>query len=281
MSPKNKLSKVRLNNVHWELYRSTLIPAEPPDRPIFLKKEECHELFHLTNAWLIRWPSCWNKKEVSSFWYIIKENYNGFGEFSRNTRSKIRRGLKRNVVRRIGREELKIQGYPVYEGAFTRYDTSRKLARDEFLRRIEGLNPDQYEFWGVYQGTALVAYAEIRHIKDVINTSVMKFHPSGLKDYSSYALFYTLIEHYLGKRKIRYITNGARSLSHDTNIQGFLIEKFNFRKAYCKLNVCYTGFLGNLVRVAYPLRSLIGMLPIWPFDNLHALLMQEYIRRNS
>ena len=149
------------------------------------------------------------------------------------------------------------------------------------MQRIESLNPDQYEFWGVYQENSLVAYAEIRQMKDVINTSVLKFHPSFLTDYTSYALFYKLIEYYLGKCEKRYITNGARSISHDSNIQYFLIEKFNFRKAYCKLNVCYRPILRHFIQLIYPFKKLTGKLTIWPFESLHALLTQEYIKRHS
>lgn len=282
MSGKTNDTTFKLKDIHWELYRKILIPAEPPDRNIPLKQEDCHELLLHTNSWLIRWPSQWDKNEASAFWYVIKDDYKGFEEFSRNTRSKIRRGLKKNVVRQVEKKELKKQGYQVYKMAFSRYNKShRSLNRHKFFQRLEDLDSEQYEFWGVYQGNVLTAYAEIRKLEDVINTSVLKFHPSYLKDYSSYALLYTLIEHYLDKKKVRYITNGARSISHDTNIQNFLIGQFHFRKAYCKLNVCYRPLLRYIVHWAYPFRSLTGKLPMKPFKSFYSLLIQEYIRRNS
>lgn len=282
MSGKERNTTFEFNNIHWELYRNTLMPAGPPHREISLSEEDCHELFHRTNAWLIRWPSQWDKNEISAFWYVIKDNYTGFGEFSRNTRSKVRRGLKNNLVRQIGKNELTKQGFSVYKKAFSRYHNSfRPLDRDKFLQRLDELDSDQYDFWGVYQNNDLVAYAEIRKIEDVINTSVLKFHPFYLKDYSGYALLYTLIEHYLGKRGIRYMTNGARSISHDTNVHNFLIEHFHFRRAYCKLNVCYRSILHHAVQLAYPFRSFTGKLPLKPFGKFYTLLAQEYIKRNS
>jgi len=277
-----RATNITFKNIHWELYRKALIPVEPPHRNINLATEDCRKLLQLTSAWLIRWPSNWDKENKSAFWFVIKDHYNGFGEFSRNTRSKIRRGLKRNSVRKINKQELKQQGFPVYRNAFSRYDkVSRPLNEHEFLYRLDALDSERYDFWGVYQDNVLVAYAELRYVEDVINTSVLKFHPDFLKDYSSYALLYTLIEHYLNRKDIGYITNGARSISHDTNIQNFLIDGFRFRKAYCTLNVYYRPVLYHFLRLSYPLRNLFESLPTRLFGNFNALLKQEYIRRNS
>jgi hypothetical protein len=277
-----RTTNIRFKNIHWKLYRKALIPDEPPHRTIDCATGDCQKLLQLTPAWLIRWPSNWDKEVTSAFWFVIKDHYNGFGEFSRNTRSKIRRGLKRNSVRKINKQELKQQGFPVYRNAFSRYDkASRPLIEHEYLYRLDALDSDRYDFWGVYQDNMLVAYAEIRYAEDVINTSVLKFHPVFLKDYTSYALLYTLIEHYLNGKNIRYITNGARSISHDTNIQNFLIEAFSFRKAYCTLNIYYMPILYHFLRLSYPFRSLTDRLPSWIAGNLNVLLKQEYIRRNS
>ncbi len=282
MNGKGNNNQITFRNIQWELYRKTLIPAEPPDRNISLERGDCQKLMQLTPAWLIRWPSQWDKEEKSAFWFVIKDNYNGFGEFSRNTRSKIRRGLKRNSVCKIDKEELKFRGFPVYSRAFSRYDkTSGSLRKNEFLHRLDALDSDQYDFWGVYQGKVLVAYAEIRYMEDVVNTSVLKFHPYFLRDYSSYALLYTLVEHYLNTKSIRYVTNGARSISHDTNIQNFLIQGFRFRKAYCRLNVYYRPILRHFLQLLYPFRRLTEKLSSRFFGSLNALLIQEYIRRNS
>lgn len=147
MSGKKSNTGITFNNIRWEVYRSILIPDEPPHLEISLKQEECHELLLHTNAWMIRWPSQWDKKEVSAFWYVIKDHYKGFADFSRNTRSKIRRGMKRNDVRKIEIEELKKQGYLVYERAFSRYARfCKSLNADEFLKRLNEMDSDQYKF---------------------------------------------------------------------------------------------------------------------------------------
>ena len=49
------------------------------------------------------------------------------------------------------------------------------------------------------------------------------------------SLIRSLIKQYLNENNFRYVNDGAKSMSHDTNIQEFLIKKFKFRKAYCQL----------------------------------------------
>ena len=111
------------------------------------------------------------------------------------------------------------------------------------------------------------------------NYSTIKFHPKYLRLYSSYALFYTMNYYYLNEMKFRYVNDGARNLVHKTNIQDFLITKFGFRKAYCKLHIQYNLFLKFLVMLIYPLRFVF-----YRFNNKFAvkitsLLVQEEIRR--
>ena len=49
----------------------------------------------------------------------------------------------------------------------------------------------------------------------------------------------------------------ADSLAEHSNIQLFLIEKFKFRKAYCRLDVHYAWWLKLVVKSIYPFRKYI------------------------
>ena len=87
-------------------------------------------------------------------------------------------------------------------------------------------------------------------------------------------------QHYLNERNFRYVNDGARSISHKTNIQSYLIQKFKFRKAYCKLNIVYSKRIEVLINIIYPMRSLIRYLRIGPFIKINILVEQERIRRS-
>ena len=126
----------------------------------------------------------------------------------------------------------------------------------------------------------MIGYSQNRISEDYCDYSTIKFHPNYLNLYPSYALFFTMNQYYLNERKFKYVNDGARSISHDTNIQSFLIDKFKFRKAFCKLNISYHPMIRYIVLVLYPFYSIIRLLRFGPFVKLYILLFQEKIRRS-
>jgi hypothetical protein len=86
--------------------------------------------------------------------------------------------------------------------------------------------------------------------------------------------------YYLIDRELKYVTDGTRSISHQTNIQNFLIHKFKFRKAYCCLHIRYQPFFGLLVSCLFPFRKLLLVFNFSFIRNINSILLQEKIRRN-
>jgi hypothetical protein len=66
-------------------------------------------------------------------------------------------------------------------------------------------------------------------------------------------------------------------------MQKFL-EKFNFEKQYCQLNVVYSPLLKNIIKISYPFRKFFEIFyKIVPINFLHkinVILKQEKIRRS-
>ncbi|MCR4401057.1 MAG: hypothetical protein NUV35_09390, partial [Syntrophomonadaceae bacterium] len=74
------------------------------------------------------------------------------------------------------------------------------------------------------------------------------------------------------------LSNGSRSISHDTNMQDFL-AKFGFRKEYCLLRVAYRPVVDLAVRALYPFRGLISSLQGRRAQPVSAILFQEELKR--
>ena len=51
----------------------------------------------------------------------------------------------------------------------------------------------------------------------------------------------------------------------------FLIQKFKFRKAYCKLKIRYKWWFGAIVRVLLPFRKLIWSRNVKAVLNMHKM----------
>lgn len=105
----------------------------------------------------------------------------------------------------------------------------------------------------------------------------MKCDPSYLRNstYPYYGLIYEMNRYYLQSLGLSYVSDGARSITEHSNIQPFLIEKFNFRKAYCHLCVHYKWWLKIVINLLYPFRKFI------PFSNIKFILRLEEYSRNS
>ena len=119
----------------------------------------------------------------------------------------------------------------------------------------------------------MVAYSINIIEGEVVSYSSVKFDPCYVREYSGYALFYKMSDYYLADKKFTYINDGARCISHDTNIQEHLIKKHGFRKAYCHLHVLYHPIVILGVLILFPFRSLFGG------GKVKSVLIQEGIRR--
>jgi len=121
-------------------------------------------------------------------------------------------------------------------------------------------------------------------INKKVFTSVIKYNPNYLKYYSSYILIYYVLDYYLNQKKYDIVLNGTRSIAHNTNMQQFL-EKFGFKKQYCKLNIVYSPTFKIAVKTAYPFRKIINKIESkLPGNNflhkINAILRQEKIKKS-
>jgi len=264
--------------IEWRKYNGSLISNRAPH--IDSNSENISLLLIKEKAFLARWVTDFDCKRETEFWYIICDKNKGIEEYSVNTRSKIKRGLKNCEVKKIAKQELIVNAYEVYEKAFSKYRTHFICqSKAHFMQEIESLG-SHWEFFGVYYKDKLVAYCLCNIEDDTCNYSTIKFHPQYLKYYSSYALFYTMNQYYLGNRKLKYVNDGSRNLVHNTNVQGFLVTKFGFRKAYCRLHVKYNSVLRFIVMFIYPLRFVFYRLNNKFAVKITALLCQEKIVRS-
>ena len=266
----------------WRKYHGALIPWKPPHLDIGLTRDEIKQEIKNNNAFFARWTTNFDSKKQSVFWYIINDQRLELNDYSANTRSKINRGFKKLNVKKISKQELLKHGYRVYKKALSRYEiVLQKLTQIQFEKEIENLD-EHWDFWGVFcnENNNLVAYSLNRLVKDYCDYSTIKFDPMYLKNYSSYVLYFSMNKYYLNDKNFKYVNNGTRSISHQTNIHSFLIEKFKFRKAYCKLNIVYSNKIKYVVKTLYPFINIFRFFNLGPIRQLNILLKQEEIVRS-
>jgi len=269
--------------VIWRRHHGALVPLQMPHTvSSCLNEAELGAALVRNRAAFARWEEEFDQLDGGEWWHVIKDEPESLECRSNNTRSKIRRGAKKFDVESVSRGEIMTEGYPVYRSAFQRYDTFENvLPKSAFCDAISCL-PEEVEFWSVRDKKTreLVAFSE-NLVRDGACFYVsMWFRPEGMKRYAGYVLFYEMNCYYLNQKNMSYVSDGARSISHQTNIHEFLIQKFGFRRAYAKLRVVYAPGVGLVVKMLYPMRKWFSCGSSSLARKLAVLLEQERIRRS-
>jgi hypothetical protein len=275
------------NESLWHLYKKMLIFIPPPHKMVKtsdllpfcgLSKKEMKGLLKENNAWLIRWTTDFDHEE-SNFWHVIKDYYGGFEELSSNTRNQVRKSFKKCQMQRITKSFLIEHGYDVYKSAFERYSSCDIVPSSKESWKKGLIEEEQSrDYWGALDidTKKLIAYAVNKIDGDMCCYLTLKAHGAYIKTHLPYyGLIFRMNEYYLCERKLLYVTDGERTLTKHSHIQDFLIAKFKFRKAYCKLHVVYVWWLRIIITMLYPFRNSIKNVKIKSILNL-----EEYRYKN-
>ncbi len=265
---------------YWRKYNGAIISDVPPHIDMTNTEEQVCSLIKENKVLFARWQSDFDCNQKTGFWFVINDMPMELNDYDIKTRNKIRKGLKECDVKPITKNDLVDYGYEVYFSAFNNYKTYLKAkTKKEYIQEII-ITPDFWEYWGVFNNNKLIAYCKVMIAGNYAEYRSTKFHPDFLKCRPSEALIYTMNRNYLNDRNFNYVNNGARSISHTTNFPDFLIRKFKFRKAYCRLNIKYNIYFGIIIKIIYPFMSLFRLVNFGIFRQINILLQQESIYRS-
>lgn len=267
--------------IDWRKHQGAVIPLSMPHVEPTLSEEKAVAVLAGRKGYFIRWETEFDALERGSWWHVIKSEREKLGSLSGNTRSKIRRGLKNFGYQLTSSEVICEQAYPVYRDAYNRYQTFEKMLTEKAFRKAVSTLPRETEFWlATDSETGEVAAFSENLVRDgAAFYLTMWFSPPALRKYVSYGLIHAMNTYYLNDQRLDYVSDGARSISHQTTIHDFLIDKFGFRKAYATLHVVYARWLYPGVRGLYPLRGLVSSGNISAARKVAVLFEQERLRR--
>lgn len=273
--------------IYWYEYSGFMTPAYLPHCTPPISVNDAKSIIKLTKRPFVRWTSDFGEPKNSEWWHVIYEGYYTPMNYSSNTRSKINRGKKKLVARCLTANEVLAQGYNVCKHAIIRFNDSSFLpTEDTFIRRVRAsiAVPNTMEYFGVFSGEQLVALSENIVQDNAAFWETIWYDPSYLKSYSSYVLTDFMLNHYMNERKFKYVSDGNRSIYHDTSVQEFFISKFGFTKKYAKLNVEYHPLLRIIVYLSCLIKKplfLLNSKTRWRrLKQVCGLIKQEEIRRS-
>lgn len=269
----------------WLDYHGYLQPCildlyEPPR----FGKEGIEELIKKVKLPFIRWSSNFTDRPTK-WWWVIREAPFSIDTLSSKARNQVKRSLKNCSVRII--EPLRLASSDGY-GSYVAACKSRKQtfsSRKKWEEHLEShTGYDIFQFWGIFLENKIIGHAQCILINKRASVRAIWYDPAYLNYYPVYALIFSILDYYLGRKKCLYVSNGTRSIAHDTQMQEFLMRKFNFEKKFCKLNVVYSSLFGSVVRIAYLFRAFISLLTKFSSHGslfrINTIIKQEAIRRS-
>ena len=267
-----------MSDWNYYLYRNAWRFYGPPHEEQKLEKESYSNLLQMGGL-LVRNTYDFDCKEETSFWYVIKESFQGLSDLSSNERNKIRRAFQVLTFERIDIDLLKSKGWEILQATYSDYAVKdRPMSETVFLDYLSDCEKNDFDYWGVFDQGRLIGFCTVWiWLPNCCEYGLIGLLPEYKHNnsYPYYGLFYHMTAFYLGERKFRYVADGARSITEHSHIQEFLIQNFHFRKAYCHLSVHYKWWMKIAVNVLYPFRKTM------PMPRIKAILNMEAMQRGE
>lgn len=234
---------------HWHYYKHGIISRDPDYIDVLPTKNEAHELFkRWPKAFYIRSLSNFDKQEKGKFYSVIKDGEMNINTLPPKTRNMVRRCLKNCTIRLVDYQHIiNSGGYDIYLSEIKRYEKNGHPApvqsKEKWTNgKVESATRGE-EYWGVFLKDTLIAYGIVVINGKEAGLVTWKCDYENYKEfYPSYGLVYTMTKHYLERNDIEYVNDGSRTLTGHSTVQDYLESKFNYRKAYTKLNVIFKWY---------------------------------------
>jgi hypothetical protein len=271
-----------VNDTMFIPYNKMILPFAPVNGNISILEHQAKELCNELGGVLVRWSDSCKNSDVSKEWYAVTCNsFSPVESVKSKLRNEIQKGLSNFTITRIDAHYLSLNGYYIYNKVNSSYKNFNSYTFDQkaFYKYI--LPADNFDdiihYWGIFCNGKMIGFSS-NYIFDSVEAlyASIKIIPEYLGEFASYALIYKMNQYYLAEKEFSYVNDGYRSLLHETNIQNFLIKKFNFTKTYLHLNLYYSPIINVIVKFIYPARGIFSRLD----NRLNAILELERIRRS-
>ena len=270
----------------WKYYNYAMIPATEPHEDVDLEPIMNGKIWKTREGrgipLLARWTSDFDCGYETQWWYVIKDTSFDISKLKAKRRYEINKGKKNFDVRRIKAADYADELLDVQIAAFNGWPEKYRPTVDAEKFKAGLASWDEKVVYGGFDKDIgiLVAYACLTEYEHHIEFAVLRADPHAEKFGINAAMVAAIVEDYNDRlSKDFYICDGARSIRHETSFQDYLEKYFEFRKAYCRLNIRYRFPVGVAVSMLYPIRNWInkdkklGSL-------VYSLLQMEEIRRD-
>ena len=274
------------NDCKWIYYNHAAIYADDPRNEVDTRMIDSGDIWKIPGKPILaRWTTEFDCGYETNWWYVIKDNPLVIDDLKKKRRYEIKKGLKNFEVKQINPFDYKEDIYNVFIKAQQSYGKKNQIltAKEEFTKKMEKW--DKYIVYGAFflEDNTLCGYSLLEQNGQYLGLNVLKTIP----DYEKYAINSAIVaqilfdyEDYI--KSGGYICDGARNINHETFFQDYLEKYFEFRKAYCKLQIAYNPKYKIIIKILYPFRKLLRKLDnVRVIHNINGVMKMEEIKRST
>lgn len=222
----------------WMRYREGLDFRGDLLNALRLTLHEVHSLFKSfgRKAFYIRNVYDFDCAERTEFWYVVRDRALAIEEYAtRKDRQQVRRSLRAYEFRRVDLIEMLRVGYRVSLEHWQRLPRNRRFVHAteaDFTDFLHAQNARGVEFWvGYSTETGEAAMWESVYIVGCMAVEEQERLSYRYKQYyPTYGLNHVIANYYLKDRGLRYVVAGARTVTEHSNVQEFLLKKWDFER---------------------------------------------------
>lgn len=225
----------------WRYYNHAAIPTTAPH-----EKVDVHPLSDKTiwkmdgNPYFARWTTDFDCGYETEWWYCIKDTPFDISKLNSKKRYEINKGKKYFDVRAIDPVEHVEDIIMIQQLAWANYPVAYRPELNPESLRKNIVKYRNYRVFGAFsvESNYLSGYALITEYEDWANFATLKVIPECERLAINAAMVAAICEYYNDRLENGfYISDGERNIVHITAFLDYLAKYFEFRKAYCKLNL--------------------------------------------
>lgn len=240
----------------WYEAAPRFLLALPSHRPLTLPDDEAAELIRREKLAGLRYIASESDGGRKSFHLVCDDPAFGLDKLSANTRSKVRRGLSRNEIRRISGRELAEIAEAAFVETMHRQNRASTSAVNAWRRMLLAADDEPaIEIWTAWHEGEFACYLIAVRVDDVCEFFQARSSNRLLKHYPNNALIYTLTAEMLVKRGLREVTFGIESPEPVEELDAFKLQ-MGYRKKPVHQRVVFHPLLSAAFALA-PLRSML------------------------
>lgn len=253
----------RSANAAWYEAGPRFLLGVPTHEAVIIDRAEGREVMRATGALGIRYITSDVNTGRDSWQMVACGDDYDLSMFSSNTRSKVRRGLKNNEVRRISGGELKAAGEQAFLDTVSRQGRADRYGVDRWHKLLDAADATEgIEIWAAWYEGTLAAYMLIMLFEDNAEFYEARSRNDTLRYYPNNALLYTLTHDVLVERKIPQITFGIEGLEELDSLDSFKLA-MGYEKRPVRQHVMFHPLIEAGLALP-PARGILGALAARP-----------------